>query len=215
MSVRINLLPQEATERQAAARQHRLIALGAVVLVAGLGSVSVWQNGRIDDAQSRLADEEAVLASLMGEVAQLREFADLDTAHTTATQVVQQAMSEEASLAGVLQDIAAVMPSDAEIESVALMLNRPTVVDATAETGAGEVTMGTLAVTGRSASAHAPGVERLLLDFDKVAGFRDLFVSNSTLEDPEVGYPQFSIEAQLGPEVLTGRYVTGIPEELR
>lgn len=209
MSVRINLLPQEAAERQAASRQRAVMALGAVVLLAGLGGTTYWQEGRIAEAEDRLADEQAVLASLQREVAQLGEFAELDTALTRSRDLVSQALGDEVSIAAILQDVSAVMPGDAELESLTLSLD-----DQAAGTS-GTPSLGTIVASGRSASDHAPGVERLLLNFDAITTFRDVFVTNTVLDDPDTGHPSFTFEAQIGPEVATGRYLDGFPEELR
>ena len=81
--------------------------------------------------------------------------------------------------------------------------------------GTEPTSLGTLVAVGRSLNDHAPGLERLLLEFDKVAAFHDLFFTSSVLEEPETPYPTFTVEAQLGPEVLTGRYLDGVPEDLR
>jgi hypothetical protein len=210
MSVRVNLLPREALERQAATRQKALAGFGGAVLVLALGATTLWQDGRIDAAETQLAEEREVLASLQGEVLRLDEFSDLGQQVERSNGLIREALSGEVSLAGILQDVAAVMPSDAEFETLILAI-------AAAEAGPGTTTptVGTLSATGRGANAHAPGVERLLREFDKVAAFHDPFLTSSTLEEVEEPYTQFNLEAQLGPEVLTGRYVAGIPEELR
>lgn len=210
MSVRVNLLPQAAVEHQAVARQKTFIAVGGVVLVAALGATTVWQNGRIDDADRQLATEQDHLLTLQGEVLRLDEFADLGGQTDRNAALIEQALAGEVSLAGILQDVAAVMPSDAEFETLSIA-----VAPEEATPGQATPSLGTLTASGRSANDHAPGVERLLLEFDKVAGFHDPFLTNSALEDVDETYPQFSFQAQLGPEVLTGRYLDGLPEELR
>jgi hypothetical protein len=184
--------------------------LGGAVLVLALGATTLWQDGRIDGAETVLAEEQAVLASLQGEVLRLDEFSGLADQVQATNGRIRDALSGEVSMAGILQDVAAVMPSDAEFETLTLAVS-PT------EAGPGETvpTVGTLVATGRSATAHAPGGERLLLEFDKVAAFHDPFLTNSALEEVEDPYTTFNLEAQLGPEVLTGRYIAGTPEELR
>jgi Tfp pilus assembly protein PilN len=210
MSVRVNLLPREALERQAAARKKALVVVGGVALVAALGATTLWQNGRIDAAESLLAEEQQVLAALQGEVLRLDEFSELGQEIERTTSLIRTAMAGEVSMAGILQDVAAVMPSDAEFETLTL-----TVTPNDAGPGSTAPTVGTLVASGRGANAHAPGIERLLLEFDKVAAFHDPFLTSSTLEEVDDPYTQFNLEAQLGPEVLTGRYADGIPEELR
>jgi hypothetical protein len=211
MSVRVNLLPPEAVAQQAAARQRLAIVAGGVLLVGALGATVVWQDGRIGAAEFELAAEKDYLNALRGEQLRLDEFADLATEREHTAELIRTALADEVSMAGILQDVAAVMPSDAEFETLTVTTSAetPSGPDATVRS------VGTLTAAGRSAGSHAPGVERLLLEFDKVAGFHDPYLTNSVLEDVEEPYPQFSFQAQLGPEVLTGRYSDGVPEELR
>jgi hypothetical protein len=209
MSVRVNLLPHEQTARQAAARQRNGVIAGGVAVVALLGVVTVWQNGRVADAEDRLAAEQVVLAGLQSEVDQLAEFAELETRVEESDTRIVQALAGEASFAGILQDVAAVMPSDAQLETLAITMQPP------GEPGVEATSLGSLIAVGKSLNNHAPGLERLLLEFDKVSSFDDLFFSSSILEEPSDPYPTFTVEAQLGPEVLTGRYLDGVPEELR
>jgi hypothetical protein len=209
MSVRVNLLPQEQTARQAAARQRNGVIAGGVAVVALLGVVTVWQNGRVADAEDRLAAEQVVLAGLQGEVDQLAEFAELEGRVQESDTRIVQALAGEASFAGILQDVAAVMPSDAQLETLAITMEPPT------EPGLEPTSLGSLIAVGKSLNNHAPGLERLLIEFEKVSSLEDLFFSSSILEEPSDPYPTFTVEAQLGPEVLTGRYLDGVPEELR
>lgn len=258
MSVRVNLLPETASVRQTAARERaRYLAAGGV-LVVGLVAGSLWQAGRANDADARLADEEALLASLTGEQGELGEFADLERRATEAEEQVIAALGAEASLAAILQDVASAIPADIELETLTIALDGTpapapapippvdapttdapdagdtdgdvpdpdaTVPDAGASPDAGanpgaptpvpEVSLGaagTLTAVGHTLNAHGPSIEGLLREFDAVAAFRDVFLSNSILEDPELPYATFTVEAELGPEVRTGRYLDGLPE---
>lgn len=210
MSVRVNLLPQETSAKQAAARQRNgLIGAGAVVILA-LGATSVWQSGRVSDAEDRLAEEQAVLVALQADQQQLSEFADLESRIGESDTLIAEALATEVSFAGVMQDVASVMPSDAQLESLTVTVNTAAPVP-----GVETTSYGTMVAVGRSLNNHAPGLERLLLELDKVVAFHDLFFTSSVLEEPTEPYPTFTIESQLGPEVLTGRYFDGVPEGLR
>jgi Tfp pilus assembly protein PilN len=211
MSVKVNLLPAEASARQAVARQRNGVIAGGVAVLAVLGAVTVWQNGRVADAEERLAGEQQVLAALQTEVDQLGEFADLEQRVAQSDTLIVQALGAESSFAGMLQDIAAVMPSDAQLETLNITLDP---AGATAD-GTESASLGTMQAVGKSLNAHAPGLERLLLELDKVAAFHDLFFTSSVLEEVEDPYPTFTVEAQIGPETLTGRYLDGVPEDLR
>jgi hypothetical protein len=214
MSVRVNLLPQEQTARQAAARQRNGVIAGGVAVVALLGVVTLWQNGRVSDAEDRLAAEQTVLAGLQAEENELGEFAELESRTAESDQLIVEALAGESSFAGVLQDVASVMPADAQLESLTLTV-APPVPGTEPETGTESASLGTMVAVGKSLNDHAPGLERLLIELDKVAAFHDLFFTSSVLEEPDDPYPTFTVEAQLGPEILTGRYFDGVPEDLR
>lgn len=210
VSVRVNLLPQETSARHAAERQRILVAGGVLGVIALLGVITLWQNGRIADAEAILGDERAILAALQADEARLAEFADLEARIRTSQRLTAAAMGNEVSFAGLLQDVAAVTPSDIELESLNV-----TVAPHAPAPGIDSWSIGTLTVVGYSLNGHVPGVERFLLELDKVAAFHDLFVSGSRTDDPEAPYPQFTVEAQLGPQILTDRYADGLPETLR
>ena len=210
MSVRVNLLPRETHARQAAARQRTGVVLGLVALVALLGAVFLWQMNRVDNARAELAQEEERTDELRAEVAALQEFDELRERQREAEEAMQTTLSGEASVAGILQDLAAVMPDDAQIDTLNVTVGEEATDDAT-----GEATVGTFTATGKTLTSHAPGVERVLLSLDKVASFVDLFVNSSALDDPDEDTATFSVEGKLGPEVLTERYLDGLPEDLR
>jgi Tfp pilus assembly protein PilN len=210
VSVRVNLLPREAYARQVAARQRAGVVGGFLALLLVLGLAYWWQSTQLTNARDELAEEEAVLAALESELASLQEYEELQQRIDQDEQLIASALGDEVSFAAILQDVAAVMPSDAQFEQLGISVN-----SATPEEGIERPSWGTLTAQGSSLANHAPGLERLLLQFDKIAAFHDLFFANSSLDDPDDDIVSFNIEAELGPEILTGRYQDGIPEELR
>jgi Tfp pilus assembly protein PilN len=209
--VRVNLLPQATKERDRASRQRVAFATAGLALLAVLGGAYWWQSDRVAQVHDELAVEQEQLAALQSDLAQLHEFETLEARLHAGNERIMVALGDEASVAGILQDIAAVMPADAQLEqlSVAIAGGDPA-VDGTAPAAVGSFT-----AVGKTLFNHAPGVERLLLELDKVVAFEDLFVSNSRLDDPDEPYATFTVEARLGQEVQTGRYHDGVPEELR
>ncbi|MBW3659808.1 MAG: hypothetical protein KY457_14305 [Actinobacteria bacterium] len=210
MSVRVNLLPGEVAERNRAARQRAGLAAGAVAFLGALGLVYLVQLNRVGDAQEQLEAEQARVAELQAEVADLQEFQELEQRAAASETVLVSALGDEASIAGVLQDLAAVMPSDAELNSISITVNDTAVAPVAGQTRA---SYGTITMSGRTLRGHAPGLERLLLELDKVASFSGLFFSSSAVDEANVG--TFSVELNLGDEILTRRYLNGLPEELR
>lgn len=204
MSVRVNLLP-EATKERSRAAQHRAIAmLVGVVLLAGLGGAYWWATSQVAEAEDRLLAAETRTAELQSESDELQAFGELATRRELSDEVLLSAMASEVSLAGVLQDVAAVTPSDTQFETLTVAL-------APTETG----TVGTFNMTGKTLTSHAPGVEQMLIQLDKVVSFVDLYLNSSTLDDPADSVATFSLDGQIGPEAATNRYADGLPEELR
>ncbi len=208
MSVRVNLLPEE-TKQRGRASQQRMIAAGVVVLfLLGLGGVWFWSGSQVRDAEDRLLEEQAVTAGLRGEQAELVAFSELADRRDQANVILATSLADEVSIAGILQDLAAVMPEDAQFDSLTVTIAGP--VDGTEEL------IGTLNITGQSLNSHAPGVERILLSLDKVTTFGDLFLNSSTL-DVEATEPivTFSVDGAIRVEARTQRYLDGLPGELR
>jgi Tfp pilus assembly protein PilN len=207
VSVRVNLLPQ-ATRARARAAQHRNLvgALGLLLLLA-LGATYYRATSQVRAAEDLLAAEQLRTAALAGEVAELAGFSELaDRAEQSRTMLVT-ALGGEISPAGILQDLAAVVPADTQLETVNLQLQGPNELDPGA--------VGTLNVTGKTLTSHAPGVERVLLQLDKVVTFSDLYLNSSTLDDPDGRTATFSLDGRIGAQAVTGRYRDGLPEELR
>lgn len=210
MSVRVNLLPGDVAERNRAARQRAGVAAGAVGLIGVLGLVYLVKVNEVSNAQEQLEAEQARVQELQGEVTELQEFQELQSRRDAADNLLATAFDREVSFAGVLQDIAAVYPTDAQLESLTIAL---TAGEGEAALGATAVPIGRITATGATLQGHAPGLERLLLELDKVAAFSNVFFTNSTQN--EEGIAAFSLDVDLGDEARTRRYLDGLPEDLR
>lgn len=211
MSARVNLLPREAEEREARRRAIGIGAVGLLVLLGILAGLYFFQISRVNGARDQLAEEEAERDALQAQADQLAPYADLATRRDAAVEIVTTVMAGEVSLAGVLQDVAAVMPNEAALLNLSIAV--ATAPEPPAGFDLGGPAFGSLTASGETFGGHAPGVERFIIEFDKIAAFFDVFVSSSTID--EEGIATFTLEADLGAEILTGRYLEGLPEELR
>jgi Tfp pilus assembly protein PilN len=208
MSVRVNLLPEATKQRDRASQQRSIAALAGVVLLAGLGGVYLWASSQVKQAEDELIAQQAVSAELRGEQAELVAFQELADRRDQSDALLIAAMADEVSAAGLLQDIAAVLPSDTQLETLVVTMTPPDDVVLGAP-------VGILSLTGKTLTSHAPGVERVLISLDKVVSFRQLYLNSSTLDENDERVATFSLDGQIGQEAATRRYATGLPEDLR
>lgn len=207
---RVNLIPREVEERNRARQQWTLAGIAGLVLVVLLVGAYLFQLGRVSDAEDRLAEERAVVNELEAELTTLEEFRALEDRLQVSCEFLQVALADEVTMAGALQDLAAVTPTNTEIDTLQLTLEP----EATPPLGAVRVPIGSLLATGLTLDSHAPGLERLLLELGKVAAFDNVYFTEATL-DETTGAVSFSLDVDLGPELRTLRYVDCLPEELR
>jgi Tfp pilus assembly protein PilN len=208
--VRVNLLPESTRQRDRAARQRNGLLGAGVLLLALLGLIYWWASAQVTAAETQLAAELAVTSELRAEVDAMAGFQEMIQRREMASSALTEALAGEVSFAGVLQDLAVVMPSDAQLDSLALTFE-PAAAGATEAAAA----VGIFTATGQTLTSHAPGVERLILELGKVASLLDPHLNSSTLNDPEEQVSTFSLEGRIGAEAATGRYHEGLPEELR
>lgn len=215
-STRVNLLPREAEEREAGRRAIAGLLVAGLVFLAILAGLFFFQTSRVSDAEDRLAVAEQRRDEVRGEVRELDTYADLQQRRDDMIEIVTATMATDVSFAGILQDVAAVMPNDAALTSLTVaMFTEP---ERDQDFDYGGPSFGQLTANGETLRGHAPGVERFIIEFDKVAAFFNIYVSNSTLQVDEtspVDVTVFNVQADLGPEVFTGRYLDGLPEGLR
>ena len=212
MTARVNLLPQASRERSQQAAQRVVAVLALAVVVAVLGGLYWWKVTEVRDAEERLAAAEQTTAELRAEEAELEEFAALERRLQEADEVVAAAMAGEVSIAGFLQDLAMVMPNDAQLDTLSFTVEPLDEDD--------DLNVATFTATGQSLRSHAPGVERLLLELEKVANFHDIFLTTSILQDIEDipgddDITTYSLQGRLNAGAQTGRYAEGLPEEMR
>lgn len=219
MSVRVNLLPEVTRKRARAGRQVVGFVLAGLVLLGALGGLYWLQTQRISEREEELARERDRLAELDADVAALGEFADLETRAFVVDQVIVAGLGDEVTLAGALQDLVAILPPTAWLENFAVTIEDEPLFALGAERSA----VGRLSMTGIDLDSHAPGLEQVLLDLERMAGFSNPIVVSAALLGDEaedfVGATgdevRFSLEVDLGPELRTERYTDGLPEELR
>ena len=199
MSASVDLLPPQIVEQRQ--RRRHLQALGGLValLLVGLALVQVGELRSAARAEERRDLAEAELATLRAEAAALDEFARIADELETSQLRLVDALGTEVGFAGVLQDLAAVLPTDASFGDLTL--------------AAGEDAMvAQLTLSGETRRGVAPGVERLMIALDKVDAFERTVLASTSVDGE---YTSFDVLVEVGAAALTGRYHDGLPEELR
>lgn len=202
MTARVNLLPGTVAESNAANRQRILAGVIVLLVIVALVAATFLQRGVLNDAEDELAEAQAELSAASAEVAELQEFADLEARLARTDALLSEVMADEATLAGVLQDIALVVPTDGAFTSLS--------IDLAAAEG---LNVGSFTANAEVLESHAPGVERFLLQLERAAGFRSVYPGGSTIDEDDIA--NFTVSVQLGPEYRTERYRDGLPEVVR
>lgn len=213
MSVKVNLLPREAAGVRAARRVTGFTIVAVVLFVAVLGLLYMAKLNEITQAEEEREVVQADISRLQAEIAQLEQFRQLANEFEARNALLAAAMSSEISMARVLNDLSLAFPATSSLRSMQM-----TAADPTAGTTEGEVEFGRAAGTatydGYSTERYAPGVETVLIEFDKVTTFFNTFMATAALE--EIGTTEvtsFQGSLQLNEEAYTRRYEDGLPEE--
>ncbi len=227
-SVRINLLPPEVAQR---ARRRRLgVAVGGllVVYVLLLAALYVVKLGQVNQARAERDDAQAEVTRLESEVAALGPFRALDQQLDQRNAILAQAMAEEVSMAGLLNELALVFPSTSSLRSLGVALERgleeeaPPAADPSvpappppAPTVPDETTLiGNVTFEGYSVEEYAPGVRSVIVELRRVPAFVEPRVATAQAEeigDTEV--TSYTGDADLNASFYTQRYVNGLSVE--
>jgi Tfp pilus assembly protein PilN len=122
-TVRVNLLPDTVRRRESANRRNALIGVGFVGLLALIGAGYWMAVQDVNNAQAEVDDEQATLSALQADLAALQEFSQLQNLRQQGDRMLQSALGAEASVAGILQDLATVMPGTAQLNSLAITVS--------------------------------------------------------------------------------------------
>lgn len=209
----VNLLPQEIDTERRARRRATLSAIGVVVFIAVLGGLYVHKLDQVREAEQARDEAATEVANLEQELAQLQEYRELADLLDARNAVLADAMSDEVSFARGLNDLALAFPASASMESLNLTLV------AAEPAGDGAITFGTpvaeVAYTGYSTERYAPGVETVLIEFDRVSSLFNVYMSNAAEEERgTTEVINFNGTAGMDETARTGRYDDGLPVEV-
>lgn len=216
MSVRVNLLPREAVERVRARRVAQYTAGALVVFVGLLGAGYVLRLGALSDAEQTRDAAQTQVTALEGDLAELSEYRQLADELENRNTLLASAMEPEIAFSRVLNDLSLAFPANASLLTL-------TVTAADVEGGAAPAADSAIdfgeaiahaEFSGYSVERFAPGVETVLLDFDRTRAFFNSFLT--TAAQAEIGDTEvtnFNGSVTLDEEARTGRYAEGLPPE--
>jgi uncharacterized protein YlxW (UPF0749 family) len=209
MSVKVNLLPREVGELARTRRITNYTIVGVLAFVALLALLYVFKLGEVNNARNDRDAAQAEVTRLQAEVAQLEQFRQLADQLEARNALLTASMESEVSWSRVLNDLSLTFPANSS-----LLTLTATQADPAAGVAQGPGIIGDVAFSGYSVEEYAPGVESVLIEFDKVQAFVNVFLSTAaqeTIGTTEV--TNFQGTVQLDEDAYTRRYVDGLPGE--
>lgn len=214
MSVRVNLLPREIEVRR---RERRITGITAVVVVLFLlllGGLYMLKLGEVREAEQERDDVQAEVAQLQAEVARLEQFRQLANQLEARNALLATAMEREISFSRVLNDLSLAFPATASLRTLGaeVRLGQEVPADGAPQVAFGEP-VASVTFGGYSVERYAPGVETVLVEFDKVRAFFHPYIASAGEEAiGTTDVVQFAGSVQLNEDAFTRRYVNGLPE---
>lgn len=207
-SVRVNLLPREIEERRVGRRVAGFSVFGVVLVVALLGLLYFMKVTELRAAEEEREVVQSQVDALNAEIAELAQYRQLAEELEARNALLATAMADEVSFARVLNDLALAFPNNSSLRTLTATLQEPV-----APTGAAEPAVLSLTFNGYSVERYAPGVETVVVEFDRVPMFFRTFVTTAQQEEiADTGVTGFSGSVHLSDEAQTKRYADGLPE---
>jgi hypothetical protein len=215
MSVRVNLLPQEVAAERTARRTSLLTGAAVLFFVVVLGLVYLLQGNELRQAERERDDVQAEVSQLQAELATLEQFRQLANELEARNALLAAAMGQEISFARVMNDLSLAFPTSASLRELRIIAVQEDQFAAPVEEVSFGEAVANVAYEGYSVERFAPGVETVIIEFDKVRGFFSTYLNTAGVE--EIGTTDvtaFQGTVRLDEQALTRRYEGGLPEEV-
>jgi Tfp pilus assembly protein PilN len=207
----VNLLPPELLARQKQRRLTSLIILGGALGMLLLLGFWFLQGQKLSDVNEQIAAQNAVNAGLQAQIDDLSEFQALQEEAAQKEALLATAYAGEVSFSGILMDMSRVIPSDAYLTAMNILLNESTTPDGGAappEGGAAGSLIGSIQADGQAA-----GVESLaswLTRLESVQGWVNPWLTS--IQETEAGSRLYTYSSgvDLSADALTARGKAGL-----
>jgi hypothetical protein len=222
---RIDLLPKQVIERQLVQRQRGGMGAALLLLLVVLGLWYALEARERGEAERQADQEQATAAGLSARRAQLQPLAGLEAQIAAADQLRAQVHAREIRFSTVMRDIAAVVPADVWLTSMAAAFTEgPAASAATAGDAAGAAAAGTTpgspgaggpvaTITFAGAGLGHPdvgGLLRALADAPRKGGrqvyLNPYFTTSQRADDSGQQMVTFSATVDLSDAAYSGRY---------
>jgi Tfp pilus assembly protein PilN len=208
----VNLLPPELLARQKQRRLTSLIILGGAIGMLLLLGFWFLQGQKLSDVNEQIAAQNAVNAGLQAQIADLSEFQALQEEAAQKEALLATAYAGEVSFSGILMDMSRVIPSDAYLTAMNIVLTESTTPGGGAAPPEGAAAAGSL-IGSISADGQAAGVESLaswLTRLESVQGWVNPWLTS--IQETEAGSRLYTYASgvDLSADALTARGKAGL-----
>jgi Tfp pilus assembly protein PilN len=211
MMRRVELLPASYAEKR---RQRQTLSAIVVVGIALVGLVILWWfflGNQISDAESDLAEVQAINADLQEQIDELQIYADLENEVNTKTAALVSVMTGDVDWPALMTEIAMIVPGEVWFDSLqasaAVLENATSVPTETAPVDINPKTVfGRISFSGRSLTM--PGVAKWLIQLTKVNEFDAIWLNDANLTEATSDQPAvatFTNTVELGTKAASER----------
>jgi Tfp pilus assembly protein PilN len=208
----VNLLPPELLARQKQRRLTSLIVLGGGIAMLLLLGFWFLQGQKLSDVNEQIAAQNAVNAGLQAQIDDLSEFQALQEEAAQKEALLATAYSGEVSFSGQLMDLSRVIPADAYLTALNIVLTTSTAATGGAAPPEGGAATGTL-IGSINTEGQAAGMESLaswLTRMESVTGWVNPWMTSITETEPGSRLYTFSSGLDLSSEAITARGKEGL-----
>lgn len=200
----VNLLPPEILERQKVRRTVVLIAGAGAIFALLIIGFYLLQAQKLADVQDQIDAQEASNSQIQAEIADLRQFEELEATAQARQELVTAAYASEVSFSALLMDISRVVPDASYLSSLSAVISPP-IEEPEAEptTDTGQAFVGSLSLGGQALEFKT--LSTFLTRIEQVEGWVNPWMSSITQVSGIEDAYEFSLSVDLSQQVVTQR----------
>jgi Tfp pilus assembly protein PilN len=212
---RIDLLPVAYVQRRRQRRSITLVVLAGVLVVVLLVGWFFLLTSQVSSAQNDLEAVQSQNLLLQNQIAELQNFADLETEVTNKTIALQTVTAGDLDWPAVMTEIAMVIPGDVWLVSMNASAGAtegasPSATEANPIRISNRPAVGRISFTG--SSVCMPGVAKWLIRLATIKEFSAAWLSDATEQDSHAGCEvvDFISSIELSDDAFSHRFEEGL-----